>query len=106
MSLSLYFYKVKKGRKPNYKTKEWYSGRRVYFLFDYLQRKDCLVFDKNGVPMHVLDRNVLHEIHEIRHSLSSHYYLSYDDGCELDCLNWLCKRKFDFDKWDYYVLEC
>lgn len=102
MSLTVYIYKVKKGNKPTCKNgTEWTSCRRAYMTFAICQDMAEIVENKKGIKLYQLSREVINRI--CCHRTDPEH--SYDDLCEHDLMNWLYKRKFDFDKYDYYLLN-
>lgn len=101
MSLTLYFYKTKKGNVPTCKNgTEWTSCRRAYITHAIMLDMADITVNKRGFSLFKMNDKILQRL--LRHVNDSVF--SYDGMCEHELWSWLNKRKFNWDKYDYFVL--
>lgn len=103
MSLTLYFYKTKKGSIPTAKNgTEWKVGRRAYMSYAIMCDLAETAKTKRGETLFKLNEEILNRMFWYIKEFEK--TTNYDDACERELLVWLKKRKMDFGKYDFYAL--
>lgn len=98
MSLTVYFYKTKKGSVPTCKNgTEWASARRAFMTFAICQDMAEKMENKKKIPLFKLDQPTFSRL-----SLYEYDNLLCEE--ETTFLQWIGKRKKDFAKYDYFAL--
>lgn len=103
MSLTLYFYKVKKGNKPDFNKKEWFTVRRGYSCIDLADALGSKTDFNSGC--YQLNENAFRYMlgHVLSKKPSEFDYDAYTEYTELKTA--MRHRKINWGKYDLYVLR-